>query len=119
MNAKSAYQEYYEQVTKEAEKVPNALEISQTALWFKAVAISALESKKPEFNIVSTPENKCLFTEAMLNQVIQFTINQMHKNSSKEEHDKAQWLQGYEAAREEFAKATGLFTKDNYNYFEH
>lgn len=55
----------------------------------------------------------------MLNQVIQFTINQMHKNSSKEEHDKAQWLQGYEAAREEFAKATGLFTKDNYNYFEH
>lgn len=45
MNAKSAYQEYYEQVTKEAEKVPNALEISQTALWFKSVAIRALESK--------------------------------------------------------------------------
>ncbi len=115
MNAKSAYQEYYEQVTKEAEKVPNALEISQTALWFKAIAIRALESKKPEFNIVSTPENKCLFTEAMLNQVIQFTINQMHKNSSKEEHDKAQWLQGYEAAREEFAKATGLFTVQTSN----
>jgi hypothetical protein len=53
------------------------------------------------------------FSELLVNQCIEYAIRAYNGGYAQDEVEKRAWQRGYEAARREFAEATGLYTSDD------
>ena len=113
MDAEKAYESFREAVKREAAKLQRPLEISQSALWVKAIAVEAFAGKADGCKTVGAGENFG-FSERLVNQCIELAMRRTNDgNLVDDEWAKGSWMAGYNAARREFAEATGLYTDDD------
>ena len=113
MDGQSAYEKLRESVKKEALKYPRLLDIAQHTLWLKMVGIEAFVGKPKSEDVFTftAPDGKFGFSEGLVNQLMQFASSRVREGYSDEEWERQAFQRGYDAAREEFAKATGLYTE--------
>jgi hypothetical protein len=112
MNAVKAYERFREEVKREAAKLQRPLEISQSALWVKEIAVEAFDGKADGCKTVGAGETFGL-SEGLVNQCIELAMRRTNDgNLVDDEWAKGSWMAGYNAARREFAEATGLYTDD-------
>lgn len=109
-----AYENYRATVRREAEKTKRLLEVSQSALWAKAIATEAYAGKHDGLETF-TAGGKFGFTEPLVNQCIEYAMRAYSGGYAQDEIERKAWQLGYEYARREFAKATGLYKEDDYN----
>jgi len=112
MDAESAYDKYRATVKREAEKMKRPLEVTQGALWAKAIAVEAFDGKHEGIETFRAGD-KLGFSELLVNQCIEYAMRAYGGGYAQDEVEKRAWQRGYEAARSEFAKATGLYTDDD------
>lgn len=113
MDAEKAYESFREAVKREAAKLHRPLEISQAALWAKAIAVEAFAGKADGCKTVGAGETFG-FSESLVNQCIELAMRRTNDgNLVDDKWAKGSWMAGYNAARREFAKATGLYTDDD------
>lgn len=113
MDAEKAYDIFRDRVKREASELRRPLEISQSALWVKAIAVEAFDGKVDGLKTVGAGETFG-FSEKLVNQCIELAMRRAYNgNLVDDKWAKSSWMAGYEAARREFAKATGLYTDDD------
>jgi len=113
MDAEKAYESFREVVKREAAKLQRPLEISQSALWVKAIAVDAFAGKADGCKTVGAGDTFG-FSERLVNQCIELAMRRTNDgNLVDDEWAKGSWMAGYNAARREFAEATGLYTDDD------
>jgi hypothetical protein len=112
MDSKTAYEQYRETVKKEAAKITRPLEISQGALWQKAIVVEAMAGKHGDCKLVGAGDTFG-FSEQLVNQCIEFAMQYVRAGRTDEEWRREEFERGYNTARREFAKATGLYTDED------
>jgi hypothetical protein len=112
-SASSAYDKFRAKVKAEAAKIPRPLEVSQRALWTKSIAIEAFEGKREDLFTFRAADGKFGFSEHLVNQLIEYAMQSVYAGRPQTEWAKAEFERGYEAARQEFAKAAGFYTDDD------
>lgn len=113
MDAEKAYENFRNTVKREASKLKRPLEVSQSALWVKAIAVEAFAGKADGCKTVGAGETFG-FSELLVNQCIELAMRRAYDgNLVDDEWAKGSWMAGYDTARREFAKATGLYTDDD------
>lgn len=112
MDSNSSYERYKAELTKAASAIKKPYEVSQHALWIKAIVTEALLDK---FAGMYTCRHGDRFGigESLVNQCIEHALVTARRGAYEGELEKIAWQKGYEAARKEFAKATGLYTEDD------
>lgn len=111
MDAEKAYENFREAVKRDASKLRRPLEVSQAALWVKAVAVEAFSEKVDGCKSVGAGESFG-FSERLVNQCIELAMQRAYNgNLVDDKWAKGSWMAGYNAARREFAEATGLYTE--------
>lgn len=113
MNANSAYAKYRETVEREAANIKRPLEISQGALWAKAIAINAFAGKVDGACTFGGNGTQFGFSEPLVNLCIEYAMRSVYEGRDQKEWEEAAFKRGYEVARREFARATGLYTEDD------
>lgn len=86
------------------------LEVSQAALWAKSIAVEAFAGKHEEHFTFRAEDGRFGFSERLVNQCIEFAMRYSH--NADDDRNRAAYMRGYEDARREFARATGLYTED-------
>lgn len=113
MDAEKAYDIFKKEVEREASKLRNPFEISQSALWIKAIAVEAFEGKADGCKTVGSGKTFG-FSEKLVNQCIELAIRRStNGNLVDDKWARGSWIAGYNAARREFVEATGLYTEDD------
>lgn len=112
MDSRSAYEKHRESVRKQALQMKRPLEVSQSALWVKAIVVEAFDGKHPEIYTSGSGESFG-FSEKLVNQCIEFGMRRASEGWCDEERYRKAYQDGYESARREFAKATGLYTDED------
>lgn len=107
MDASSAYDRFRAEVKKKAERLARPLEVSQAALWAKSIACEAFAGKADD-HFTFTADGKFGFSEMLVNQCIEYAMRSVYEGSTPDEASRAAYERGYNDARREFAKATGL-----------
>ena len=95
------YEEYKAKVKELAQNVKPAKEITQYTLWLKAVGTEAFEGF--EDCGYAKYDGKFFFTEAMVNQLMQYAFDQGTKD-----RDKASFNFGYNSAMKDVAEKLGM-----------
>lgn len=112
MDAESAYDKFRAAVKAKAANIKRPLEISQSALWAKSVIVEALADKSDGLYTFRAGD-KFGFSELLVNQCIEFAMRYDLDCMVDEAAIKEAYARGYDDARIEFAKATGLYTEDD------
>lgn len=113
MDAEKAYENFRNTVKRKASELKRPLEVSQSALWVKAIAVEAFAGKADGCKTVGSEETFG-FSEMLVNQCIELAMRRANDgNIVDDKWAKGSWMAGYEAARREFAEATGLYTHDD------
>jgi len=112
MDANKAYDNFRAKVKAYAAYIKKPLEVSQSALWAKAVGVEGFEGKADNLYTFRSGE-KFGFSEGLVNQLIEFAMRHQLDSMVDERPIQEAYRRGYEDARREFAKATGLYTEDD------
>lgn len=112
MDAQSSYDKFRATVKAKAERITGPLAVSQAALWAKSIAVQAFAGKHDD-HFTFTADGKFGFSEKLVNQCIEYAMRSVRDGSVLDDSNSAAYQRGYEAARREFAKATGLYTSDD------
>ena len=108
MDSNDAYDKFRATVKREAEKMRRPLEVTQAALWAKAIAVEAFAGKCDGIRLVGK-DDTFGFSEQLVNQCIEYAMREYGRGRADDSALKEAWQRGYESARLEFAKATGLY----------
>lgn len=112
MESMSAYEKHREAVKNKALELKRPLEVSQAALWAKAIAVQAFDGKFDGIYTAGSGDSFG-FSEKLVNQCVELGMRRANEGWSEEDKYSRAWQCGYEAAQREFAKATGLFTEED------
>lgn len=110
MNAESSYEKFRAAVMAKALKLPKPLEVSQGALWAKSIAVEAFDGKH-DGHYTFNSGGQFGFSEMLVNQCVEHAMRTVRDGSNPDDWARDAYLRGYEDARKEFAKATGLYTE--------
>lgn len=113
MDSATAYENFLASVEREAAKITRPPEISQSALWSKAISVRAFDGKAEGARTFRSDDGTFGFTEPLVNLCIEQAMRRVYEGRTMAEWERGVWQQGYEAARIEFAKATGLFVEED------
>lgn len=108
--AEDAYSAFRNAVDRRAAEMKRPLEVSQAALWAKAIACKAFDGKHKD-HFTFSAGGHFGFSEKLVNQCIEFAMR--YSAHADDDRNRAAYLRGYEDARREFAKATGLYTGED------
>lgn len=111
--AEDAYDRFRQTVKRRAAELRKPLEVSQAALWAKAIAVEAFDGKHEDHFTFRATDGRFGFSEKLVNQCIEFGMR--YYADADDDRNRAAYMRGYEDARREFAKATGLYTEDDIN----
>lgn len=112
-SAESAYERFRRAVEQRAAELKKPLEVSQAALWVKAIVCEAFDGKHEGHFTFRAADGRFGFSEKLVNQCIEFGMR--YYADADDDRNRAAYMRGYEDARREFAKATGLYTEDDIN----
>ncbi len=96
-----------------AAELKKPLEVSQAALWAKHIVVEAFAGKHEGHYTFRAEDGRYGFSEKLVNQCIEFGMR--YYAGADDDRNRAAYMRGYEDARREFAKATGLYTEDDFN----
>ena len=111
--AEDAYARFRKDVERRAAELKKPLEVSQAALWAKHIATEAFDGKHEGCFTFRAEDGRFGFSEKLVNQCIEFAMR--YSAEADDSRNRAAYMRGYEDARREFAKATGLYTEDDFN----
>lgn len=111
--AEDAYERFRRAVKRRAAELKQPLEVSQAALWAKAIACEAFDGKHEGHYTFRAADGRFGFSERLVNQCIEFALR--FYADADDRRNREAYMRGYEDARREFAKATGLYTEDDIN----
>lgn len=111
MNSSDAFVKFRDEIDRRSSEITKLFDVSNYAIMIKHIAINGLHKFGEDYRITDA-NGVTLINEKTLNQIIEFTIQYMTEAMNTEDPKyKAAFIQGYERARIEFAKATGLYTE--------
>ncbi len=113
MNSNDSYDKFRAEVKRRASAIKRPVDVSQGVLWLKAVGVEALAGKFPEIKTGRSTDDEFMFSENLVNQLMELAWRQGRAGMTDAEHEREHFAAGYERARREFAKATGLYTEDD------
>lgn len=111
--AEDAYDRFRQTVKRRAAELRKPLEVSQAALWAKAIAVEAFDGKHEGCFTFRAEDGRFGFSEQLVNQCIE--VGMRYYADADGDRNRAAYMRGYEDARRDFAKATGLYTEDDIN----
>jgi hypothetical protein len=112
-SAEDAYDRFRQAVKRRAAELKKPLEVSQAALWAKNIATEAFAGKYEDHFTFRAEDGRFGFSEMLVNQCIEFGMR--YSADADDRRNREAYMRGYEDARREFAKATGLYTEDDFN----
>lgn len=111
LSAEDAYARFRKAVERRAAELKKPLEVSQAALWVKHIATEAFDGKQEGCFTFFAEDGRFGFSEGLVNQCIEFAMR--YSAYADDHRNREAYMRGYEDARREFAKATGLYTEDD------